>query len=159
MKDIYYPIALKLKERKAVVVGGGVVAERKVKALLSFGSRVTVISPDLTAPLERLFRLGKISRQKRGVKASDIKDAYIVIAATSCTRVNKKVSAWAKRSKIPVNVVDNKDLSDFISPAVFKKGKATVAVSTDGNEPKLSRDLKDFIEERWDEFLSYRRRL
>lgn len=154
----YYPIAIKLKNKKAVVVGGGNVAERKVLSLLDAGARVKVISSLLTKRLALLAKKKKILWAKNTIKPGDLAPADIIIAATSDRGVNKKVSAWSRKSGRLVNVVDDKALSDFISPAVFKNQKAIVAVYTDGIEPELSRDLKNFIKEHWDEFLLFRNR-
>ncbi len=159
MKETYYPIALKLKGRTALVIGGGQVAERKVKSLLEFGARIRVISPDLTQSLHKLFRSGRIKWVGRAVRPLDIKGADIVIAATSKTSVNNNVNRWAKEAGILVNIVDKPALSSFISPAVFRASKAVVAIYTHGLDPVLSRDLKNFLKERWDVFLSYRNRL
>ncbi len=159
MKELYYPIALKLKDRNALVIGGGQVAERKVKTLLRFGARVRVVSPDLTAALRKLAKSRRIVRLARLVKASDLEATDLVIAATSDAVVNKKISAWAKRRGILVNVVDGPGISSFISPAILHTPKAVVAVYTHGRDPALSRDLKNFLKENWDVFLSYRDRL
>jgi precorrin-2 dehydrogenase/sirohydrochlorin ferrochelatase len=159
MEDTYYPIAIALKDRRAIVVGGGQVAERKVKTLLEARARVLVISPALTAELQKLFRSRRIKWVRRTVRSSDIKGADIIIAATSDVTVNSNVSRLAKRALIQVNVVDNPRLSSFISPAVFRAGGAVVAVHTHGRDPVLSRDLKNFLKEHWDVFLSYRNRL
>ncbi|MDP2928431.1 MAG: bifunctional precorrin-2 dehydrogenase/sirohydrochlorin ferrochelatase [Candidatus Omnitrophota bacterium] len=158
MKELYYPIALKLKARPVLVVGGGQVAERKVKTLLQFGARVRVISPDLTIRLKRLLRSRSITWTSRVVRSSDIEGYYIVIAATSDAAVNKNISKWAKIRGIPVNVVDRAPLSSFISPAILRTPKAVVAVYTHGRDPALSRDLKNFLKENWAVFLSYRSR-
>lgn len=159
MKETYYPIALKLKGRTALVIGGGQVAERKVKTLLEFGARVRVISPDLTGALQKLFRSRRIAWIRRVVRSSDIKGADIVIAATSIASVNNSISRRAKDASILVNVVDSSSLSSFISPAILRTSKAVVAVYTHGRDPCLSRDLKNFLKENWDVFLSYRDRL
>lgn len=154
----YYPIALKVKNRAVLVAGGGQVAERKVKTLLRFGAKVRVVSPDATPELKRLFKLRRITWLNRTVKASDISKAILVIAATSDATVNKKISGWTKRKGVLVNIVDRAGLSTFISPAILDTPKAVVAVYTHGKDPVLSRDLKNFIKERWDDFLSYRNR-
>ncbi|MCK9554348.1 bifunctional precorrin-2 dehydrogenase/sirohydrochlorin ferrochelatase [bacterium] len=159
MEETYYPIAIKLKDRTAIVVGGGKVAERKVQTLLEFGACVRVISPELTARLQKLSRFRRITWTRRVVRSSDIKGADIVIAATSDVTVNKNVSRLAKRAGIQVNVVDNPALCSFISPAVFHASDAVVAVYTHGRDPVLSRDIKNFLKEQWDVFLSYRDRL
>lgn len=158
-QERYYPVALNLQNRSVLVAGGGTVAERKVKILLRFGARVNIVSPDLTPALLRLFKLKKIGWAKRAFLRGDVKDASLVIAATSKAEVNKQISRYAKRKGILVNVVDNADLSNFISPAYFQAGKAVVAVNTNAEDPCLSRDLKNFLKEHWGEFLSYRNRL
>ena len=159
MKELYYPIALKLTGRTVLVIGGGQVAERKVKTLLGFGARIRVISPNLTISLKKLLQSRNITWTSRVVRSSDIKDYHIVIAATSDAAVNKNISKWAKRRGILVNVIDRAALSSFISPAILRTPKAVVAVYTHGQDPVLSRDLKNFLKESWDVFLSYRNRL
>ncbi len=154
----YYPIAIRLKGKKAVVAGGGNIARRKVLGLLKAGARVKVVSPELTARLAALAKKKKILWVKNRVGPGDLDSADIIVAAASDHAVNKKVSVWARKAGKLVNIVDDRALSDFISPAVFKKQKAIIAVYTDGREPELSRDLKNFIKEYWDDFLSYRNR-
>jgi len=155
----YYPIALNLKNKFALAVGGGEVSERKVKGLLKTGARIMVVSPQATPLLRRLAKQRRIEWVKRLVKHSDITRADIIIAVTSDRVVNKKVSLWAKQRGILVNVVDQSSLSDFISPAVLRTAKAVVAVYTNARDPLLSKDLKNFLQEHWDVFLSYRHRL
>ena len=155
----YYPIAVRLKNKRAVVVGGGNVAERKIASLLDAGARVDVVSPKLTDKLSTLAKKGRVRWIKHTIEQKDLLKAYIVIAATSNHAANKKVSVWAQRRGRPVNIVDDQALSDFISPAVFKQQKAIIAVYTDGKDPVLSRDLRIFLEGHWDDFLSFRDRL
>ena len=155
----YYPVALNLEGKPAIVIGGGEVAQRKVKSLLKSGAKVKVVSPELTPDLLSLFKQRKIRLVLRKVRPGDLKAAHIIIAAKADQAVNKSISLWARRNKILVNVVDQPQLSGFISPAVLRRNKAIVAVYTDGLAPVLSRDLKNFLKEHWDDFLSYRRRL
>lgn len=155
----YHPIALRLDKEQVVIVGGGLVAERKVSSLLEANARIRLIAPRLTAQLSNLAKARRISWQKRRVSKKDISCARLVIAATDDKRVNEKVSFWAQQKNILVNVVDQPRLSTFISPAVLRKGKAIIAVYSDAKNPVLSRDLKNFLKEHWSEFLSYRYRL
>lgn len=155
----YYPIAINISGKSALLAGGGKVAQRKVKSLSKAGAKITVVSPQLTSVLLRLHRQKKIKWIKRPVHSSDLRGKDIVIAATSDQIVNKKISFRAKQKKILINVVDQTRFSNFISPAVFRKSGATVTVYTNGRDPLLSRDLKNFLKERWNEFKSYRDRL
>lgn len=154
----FYPISVRLKNKRAIIIGGGPVAQRKVISLMDAGARITVVSPQVTERIALLAKKDRIKWFKHLVRQNDLRGADIVIAATSDIGINKKVSVWARKTGALVNVVDNSKLSDFISPAVLKKQKAIIAVYTDGREPELSRDLKDFLKEHWDEFLSYRDR-
>jgi len=155
----YYPIALDIDGKTALIAGGGKVAQRKIMGLLKAGARVTVISPKVTIALGRLAKRNKLVWVKRNVKKNDIAKADIVIAATNDVVTNKNISFWSKKQKTLVNIVDNPVLSTFISPAVFKNSKAIIAVNSHGRDPEFSRDLKNFLKEQWNEFLSYRRRL
>ncbi|MFH1868609.1 MAG: NAD(P)-dependent oxidoreductase [Candidatus Omnitrophota bacterium] len=154
----YYPIAVRLEGASALVVGGGMVAQRKILSLLESGAKVKVISPHLTSDLAKLAKDKNIHWVCRRVQRKDIKDAAIAIAATDDNRVNERVSRWARIEKITVNVVDKPALSSYISPAVFRTKQAIVAVYTDSRDPVLSRDLKNFLKEKWDVFLRYRDR-
>jgi len=155
----YYPLAVNLKDRLVVIIGGGKVAQRKIKKLLEAKAQIKVVSPDITPSLKRLVYKRKITWISRFVQSCDLHSATLVIAATSNAVINKSVSRWARSQGIWVNVVDNPGLSDFISPALFRKRKAIIAVYTDGQDPVLSRDLKNFLKESWNGFLSYRHRL
>jgi len=155
----YYPIAVKLKDQLAVVVGGGKVAERKIEALLEAKAKIKIVSPALTTRLKRLSVQRKLIWISRKALETDVIGADIIISATDDACVNKRISRWAGARKISVNVVDNPRLSSFISTAFFRAHGAIISVYTDGKNPELSRDLKDYLKEKWDDFLSYRRKL
>ena len=155
----YYPMALNLKDKLVVVIGGGKVSEHKVKNLLSAKAKIKVVSPVITPGLKRLVSKGKVTWVSRLARSADLRSASLVIAATSSNLVNRSVSKWARKCGAWVNVVDDPALSDFISPAVFRVSKAVVAVNTNGKDPVLSRDLKNFLKEEWNVFLSYRDKL
>ncbi|MFC1479954.1 bifunctional precorrin-2 dehydrogenase/sirohydrochlorin ferrochelatase [Candidatus Omnitrophota bacterium] len=154
----YLPIAINLKDKRVVVVGGGQVALRKIKTLLDAGARVHVISPAAAPGVKRLARGRAITWAPRHVRRTDIRNASFVVAATNNSVVNERISRWAHEHDVSVNVVDHPAISDFISPAVIRLKKAIIAVYTDGRDPILSRDIKNFLKERWGDFLSYRNR-
>ncbi|NQT75186.1 MAG: bifunctional precorrin-2 dehydrogenase/sirohydrochlorin ferrochelatase [Candidatus Omnitrophica bacterium] len=155
----YLPIAIKLKNRRVVVVGAGKVAERKISTLLDAGAEVDVVSPKVTGNIKHLAKNGKIRWLPRSIARSDVRNAVIIISATDNRGVNRYVREWGQEFQIPVNVVDNSRISDFISPALLRFKKALIAVYTNGRDPVLSRDLKNYLKENWDDFVSYRNRL
>ena len=155
----YYPLALNIYHKLSVVVGGGRVAERKVYALQEANAYIRIVSPQLTAALTQMWKEGDIDWVPRQVQKADIIGAYLIIAATNDESVNKELSRWAHEYKIWVNVVDKPSLSTFISPAVVRMNEVVITIYTNGKDPVLARDIKSFLKENWNEFLSYRHRL
>ncbi len=148
----HYPIFLKIRGKKCIVIGGGEVALRKVRMLLECGADVTVISPTLHPGLTELAGENAVHLVRRIYRTGDLRGAAVVIAATDSKRTNHRAAADAGRTKALVNVVDDPAPSDFIVPSSFRKGELTIAVSTGGASPALARKLrmrleKDFGEE------------
>ncbi len=139
----YYPVFLNLQDKKAVVVGGGKVAERKILALIKGGAIVKIISPDITTTIERLKKRKLLTHIKRNYKKRDLEDAFIVIAGTSSDEINKKIAQDAKHL---VNVIDNPVLCNFIAPSVVKRGPLTIAISTEGISPAVSKAIRKELE-------------
>ena len=142
----YYPIFLNIHQKKCIVVGGGEVARRKVEALLERGAIVQVIAPTLCSKLSPLAESKTISVLLRNYEPGDLKDALIVIAATTETETNKKVAMEAKRRGILVNVVDDREQSGFIVPSCLRRGDLTIAIATAGRSPALARKIRARLE-------------
>jgi precorrin-2 dehydrogenase/sirohydrochlorin ferrochelatase len=142
----YYPISLKLKGRKCLVVGGGQVALRKAKALLEHDANVEVVSPTLCPELNQMTTDGAIRVTQRDYKTEDLQQAFIAIAATDNVKINKRVASEARRRGILVNVVDDPKNSDFIAPSYLKRGDVIIAVSTSGRSPALARKIRSELE-------------
>ncbi|WFR59997.1 bifunctional precorrin-2 dehydrogenase/sirohydrochlorin ferrochelatase [Anaerocolumna sp. AGMB13025] len=140
----YFPMFMDLKNESCVVIGGGLVAYRKVKALLEFEAKVTVIAAEFCEPL---IAEDKISRKRKNYETEDLFGAFLVIAATNDLLVNQRISAECRERKIPVNVVDIKEECSFIFPAFVKKGDITVGVTSSGKSPIISQKLKKKINE------------
>ena len=142
---VYYPLFADLRGRPCLIVGGGLVAQRKVVTLLGFGARITVVSPLITAKLAALARAGRIRHVARRFNASDLRTAWLVYAATDEQAVNREVSRQAARRRVFANVVDQPGLCSFIAPAIARRGGLTVAISTGGASPTMARRLRDEV--------------
>jgi uroporphyrin-III C-methyltransferase/precorrin-2 dehydrogenase/sirohydrochlorin ferrochelatase len=144
-----FPIVIDLAGRPVVVVGGGAVAERKIEILIEAGARVTVVSPEVTDRVARWARGGRIALERRRYRAGDLAGARLAYAATSDPAVNRAVREEAVREDAWLNVIDEPDLCDFISPAVLRRGDLTIAVSTSGRVPALSKQIREELELRY----------
>jgi uroporphyrin-III C-methyltransferase/precorrin-2 dehydrogenase/sirohydrochlorin ferrochelatase len=138
---------LKLEGRHALVVGAGPVAERKIEALLEARAVVTVVSPDATSHVDQLARDGTIAWHRRGFVESDVEGAWLVIAATSDADVQRGVAAAAQARRVFVVAVDDPDHASAYSAAVVRKPPMTVAISSSGGAPALTRLLREIIEQ------------
>ena len=145
----YFPLFVELEGCPCLVIGGGEVAYRKVKALASCGARVTVVSPQLTAGLRRLVQRKKVRWRPRRFRAGDLDGAQLVVAATDDQPVNEIASRLAKRRRLLINVVDQPKLCSFIFPSVVRRGKLALAISTGGVSPALAKWIRKDLETRY----------
>jgi siroheme synthase-like protein len=151
----YYPIFLNIRGKKCVVVGGGKVGLRKVKMLLDSGANVTVISPNPHPEITKLSKERTIHLVQRDYKAGDLKGAVLAVAATDVKEINRNVAEGARKTRVPVNVADDPEPSDFIIPSSFQRGDLTVAVSTAGVSPALAKKIRVKLEKSFgDEYAS-----
>jgi len=142
----YYPVFLDINGRRCLVIGGGMVALRKVKSLLDSGAKVEVISPRLCAGLKQLLTDRKISVLHRKFRPGDLKGAFIAIASTASPKTNVAIAEEGRKEKIVINVVDDPAHCDFILPSCFRRGVITLAVSTSGMSPALARKIRSRVE-------------
>lgn len=142
-----YPINLiGLERRRCVVVGGGAVAARKVAGLLEANAHVVVISPQIVPALEEHRAAGRITLLRRTYRPGDLHGAFLVIAATNDPEVNRTVAQEAESLGCLVSVVTEPRLSNFIVPAVVRRGNLTIAISSGGASPGLAQHLRMQLE-------------
>jgi precorrin-2 dehydrogenase/sirohydrochlorin ferrochelatase len=138
----YYPVCLDVSGRRCVIVGGGEVAERKVRRLMDCGAEVLVVSESLSPALQTMKSDGLLSHIQAGYSSDLIEGAFLVIGATDRTEVNEAVSRDAKRQGILVNIVDDPERCNFILPSLHRRGDLMIAVSTGGKSPALAKKLR-----------------
>lgn len=139
-----FPILLDLRGKRAVVFGGGKIANRRVVKLLKAGAKVTVISRDFTQGLERLESGDlKLIRTNINEGAIFIENSDIVLIATDDHMLNDLLEKEARTLKRLVNRADGP--SDFIIPATIEIGDVTISISTGGRSPAVTKNIKKRI--------------
>lgn len=124
----YFPFFLDLSGKSCIIVGDGKVARRKEKTLRSYGGDVFV------------YGAGAWSFEQ-------LKDAFLVIAATNDRSCNQTIGRFCKEHKIWVNVADSKEESDFLFPSTIQEDPISIGICTSGNSPLVSKALKEKIRE------------
>lgn len=144
-----YPLNVDLSGRSLILVGGGKVAERKVRGILSAGTEtsICVIAPKITMVLQEHAAAGRLCWKQACYADGMLEGAFLVYAATDLREVNAAVAAEAKRRGIPVNVIDDPAASTFQVPASIRRGELILSVSTAGGSPALSRAIRMELEE------------
>ena len=142
----YYPVFLDLSDQPCLVVGGGPVAEGKVAGLLAAGACVTVVSPAVTARLAGWAAEGRLLHLAREYRAGDVEGRRLALVATDDGAVTREVVAEGRARSVWVNAADEPARCDFILPAVIRRGRLVVAVSTGGASPAAARAIRDELE-------------
>jgi uroporphyrin-III C-methyltransferase len=139
-----YPLGLILTGRRVLVVGGGVVATRRVPALLDAGADVVVVSPGLTPALRGLADAGRLTWVARRFEQSDVDGSWLVHVAVDDAEAAALVSAAAQQRGVFCVRADDRHAATAWTPAVTRHGRVTVAV-TAGGEPRRAMAVRDAI--------------
>jgi uroporphyrin-III C-methyltransferase/precorrin-2 dehydrogenase/sirohydrochlorin ferrochelatase len=142
----HLPLFADLRDRAVLIVGGGVVAERRVRQMLEAGAVVTVLAPELCEALADLAADGRITHLRREFADETLDPYWLVVAATDDRAVNERVATAAQSQKRFCNVVDDAELCSFLMPAIVDRSPVTIAIGTGGHSPVLARWVKGLIE-------------
>jgi len=142
----YFPVFFDLEAQRVLIVGGGEVALRKVSLLERTGADITLVAPEIHPDLMARAAQGKLKLAIREFEPDDLRGARLVIVATAHRAVNRWIANQSDARGIPVNVVDDREASRFIVPAIIDRDPVLVAISTGGTSPVLARRLRERLE-------------
>jgi uroporphyrin-III C-methyltransferase/precorrin-2 dehydrogenase/sirohydrochlorin ferrochelatase len=142
----YFPLFLKLKQKKCLVIGAGDVAARKIELLLRADADISVIAESFSSAVKHLADKHSLTLIEKSFFETDLDDCYLVVCATNNATLNQQVATWANQRKILINVVDNPALCSFIFPAIVDRSPIIAAISSGGASPVLARLLRAKIE-------------
>ncbi|GIO39858.1 siroheme synthase [Paenibacillus antibioticophila] len=143
----YVPLMMNVSGRLCIIIGGGLVAERKAFSLLDAAAEVRIVSPALSERLHSLFLEEALEWIQRGYREGDLEGAFLVYAATDTPEINDAVVAEANRLGIPVNHAGDGGRGSFITPSVLRRGKLVLSVSASGSGPAAASRLCREIDE------------
>ena len=142
----YLPLFLDIKNKPCLIVGGGVIAERKVAILSRAQATITIIAPKVTAEIKHKIDSNEIYWQQKEFSEDDLENYQIVLAATDSHEVNAKIASLCRDKNILVNTADDSKNCDFILPSIIDRSPVQIAVSTGGASPVLARMLRTKLE-------------
>ena len=142
----YLPIFVSTEAQHIVVVGEGQLAEAKCRAVLKTTAAVTLFSEAPTEAMREWADQRRLTLQTRPCGAADLQGVRLVYAASENEAVNRQLAEWARWAGAWVNVLDEPDECDFITPAVVDRDPVVVAIGTEGTAPVLARQIKADVE-------------
>jgi siroheme synthase-like protein len=145
----YLPIFLDVTGRRCLVVGSGPIAERRATALLEAGAAVTIVSPALTETLQALAAQGRITHLAGEYRSDDMDGAAVVFAITDDPALRHSLAGDAAQRGIAINIADAPEFCSFIAPAVVRRGRLQLAISTAGASPALAARLRGALEDQF----------
>lgn len=138
---------IQMDGKLAVVIGGGAVALRKLRTLLTAGASVTVVAMNIRPEIVALAESGALAVRVGCYESADLDNAFLAIAATDNAMVNKRIAVDARERGILVAVADNPAEGSCTFPAVLRRDDLEIAVSTGGRCPTFAADVRDCIAE------------
>lgn len=144
----YLPLHLDLRGRPCLVVGGGLLAQRKIELLLKAGARIRVVAQAGGDAVRSLAAQGAVELHERSYAPADLQGQWLVVAATDDEAVNARVFADCEAAGVWANTVDSPELCSAIFPAVIDRGPVQASVSSGGRSPTLARILRGWLEAR-----------
>ncbi len=136
MPRSHFPLFADVRGKRAVMVGGGPIAARRLTALCSFAFQILAVAPAFVPEIEDMAVKGLIALERRPFQPADVEGAFLVVAATGDRRVNQQVGRLAREAGAFVSVADCKEESSFYFPGLALGEGLTAAVAGDGNDHK-----------------------
>ena len=142
----YFPLFIRLTNQPCLIIGAGEVAARKIDLLSRSGAKITVIAKEIGKSVTEMIDHHQLCVIEKPFDEEDLRGFKWVVAATNNGPLNKKIAAAANRFNVPINVVDDPELCNFIFPAIIDRSPMIAAISSGGASPVLARLLRAKIE-------------
>ena len=141
-----FPMFLQMVGRRVVIVGGGEQAAQKTRLVLKTEAEVEIWAASLDLELSDLKAAGRIIHQSGPITPAAFEQTALVFIATGCPGADMALHALAKEAGATVNVVDQPQLCDAITPSIVDRDPVVVAIGTEGTAPVLARQIKTKLE-------------
>lgn len=144
----YFPIFLKLKGQKVLVIGSGEDAVAKLRLLLKTSALIEVFagSAPVDAAITAWHEAGLVALLRRNMRIEDTQDARLAYIATDDDDVRDAAMGFCEDTGLSYSVVDDLSRSAFITPAIVDRSPVVVAIGSEGTAPVLVRSIKARIE-------------
>jgi uroporphyrin-III C-methyltransferase/precorrin-2 dehydrogenase/sirohydrochlorin ferrochelatase len=144
----HFPIFLSTNTARIIVSGGGDAALAKLRLLMKSSAKITVFAAQPAAEIEQWHHAGKLTLVTRAMDYGDAVCAKLFYGANEDAVEDARTAHLALTCGALINIVDNLQDSQFITPAIVDRSPVTIAIGTEGAAPVLARAIKADLEER-----------
>ncbi|HEY3371014.1 MAG TPA: NAD(P)-dependent oxidoreductase [Prolixibacteraceae bacterium] len=141
MTKNYLPISIDISDQKILIIGGGQSALKKIRILQRFEANLEVVAENI---IDEILSIGIPCYRKRYEK-NDLKGYLILYSCTNNEVLDAQIARDGKEAGVLVNIHDNPALCQFVSPAIYKDGNITVAVSSNAQDVYESIRLRNLV--------------
>ncbi len=141
----YFPLFVNLEGKEILIFGAGAIAARRIRGLIDFGAKLTVVAPKACAPIRELSGKGALTWRVGEYGPGMLKGAFLVLAATDQKDVNEAVWRECREAGIPVNVCSDREKCDFYFPGLAVAGDVVAGVTAGGENHRLAREVTERI--------------
>ncbi len=142
----YLPITYDITGKTILILGGDSSAFRKIQILSRYTDRFFVVARNVCEGI----KMALVPYTVKSIEASDLVGFEILYSCTNDRKLNRQIVQWGHNRGMLVNIHDDPELCDFVSPAIYKKQNLTVAVSTNGEDAlqaiAVRNKLKQFLD-------------
>lgn len=142
----FLPISIDISKQKILIIGGGQSALKKIKILQRSDAVIEVVAEKI---IDEVRQTGVVCYQKSYEKA-DLIGYLMLYSCTNNETLDKIIAEDSKAAGVLVNIHDKPDLCQFVSPAIYRNGNISIAVSSNAenvNEAiRLRNVIQDYLE-------------
>lgn len=144
----HFPIFVQTDAARIIVSGGGDAALAKLRLLMKTRAKITVFAADAAPEIAQWHAAGQLTLVERAMDYGDAVCATLFYGANEDAAEDARTAHLARTCGALVNIVDNLEDSQFITPAIVDRDPVTIAIGTEGAAPVLARAIKADLEER-----------
>lgn len=143
MEKNFLPISLDIAGQKILIIGGGKDAYKKLEILRRFEANVEVIALNVC---DEIKNSGVVYYEK-AYRKELLKGYLMLYSCSNNHELDQQIVKDGKEMGVLVNIHDKPALCQFVSPAIYRNGRITVAVGSNGEDVYESIRLRNVIQE------------
>ncbi len=143
MEKNFLPISIDISESRILIIGGGQSALKKIKILLRSNAHIDVIAESF---VDQILELN-VFCMKKAYEKSDVKGYLMLFSCTDDDELDRQIAQDGREPGVLVNVHDKPSFCQFVSPAIYRDGNISVAVSSNAENVYEAIRIRNLIRE------------